>query len=111
MRKMKGKRRIPAWRAELGVNNAPTLPDLSEDESLKNLLNLRDKLIIHVEPKCYFEVMLNLRDVSDFFDHLINTIAKPYLEGIYDVFFEGSMKHIPRYESVDNILRLNLKIE
>lgn len=103
--------KLSAWGTELGVTDVPRLPDLSKDESLKNLLNLRDKLIIHVEPKYYFEVMLNLRDVSDFFDHLINTVAKPYLESVYDTFFEGSMRHTPRSEGVDNILKLNLKIE
>ncbi len=103
--------KLVAWGAELGISEVPRLPDLTNDESLKNLLNLRDKLIIHVEPKYYFEVMLNLRDVSDFFDHLINSIAKPYLESVFDTFFEGSMKHIPRTEGVDNILKLNLKIE
>jgi hypothetical protein len=103
--------KLPMWGKELGVPKVPELADIKNDESLKNLLGLRDKLIIHIEPKSYFKVMFDLRDVPNFFDHLINEVAKPYLEEVYDTFFIGKHDFTPKTENIDAILKLKLKIE
>lgn len=99
-------RELPAWAAELGVTSIPELSDLSDNDSLKSLLGLRDKLVIHVEPKYYFATMLNLRDVPNLFENLLNEIAKPYLESVYGTFFEHPVSFIPKDDAIQNMLKL-----
>jgi len=72
----------------------------------------RDKVVIHVEPVSYFKVLTGFTEETDrFFEYLINDVARPYLETVFETFFKDSIKLHENDDIVNNFIELNLKIE
>jgi hypothetical protein len=100
------------WANHLNIDQVPLLPiDLNDDPKLKSLMDLRSKIIIHVEPKSFFQVLADLDKRPDFFAYLLDEVARPYLEGVYKTFFVDP----PDLRSVGNkdtesLIKLGLKI-
>ncbi|HVQ44112.1 MAG TPA: hypothetical protein VMT30_04075 [Candidatus Saccharimonadia bacterium] len=93
--------KLPMWGGKLGVTNIPSLQILGTDSRLQSLLNLRDKIVVHVEPKSYFEVLSDLAEQDDFFGYLINDIIIQYLEGVFGVFFQEP----PQFRKDDGLVQ------